>query len=81
MRLESRTDIGRYRLLHKGFNRLSTDPASLDRAMTEHLSILDALEKHDGKLARQRMVAHIAAWEDFFLRRVFGDADAAAGAS
>jgi DNA-binding GntR family transcriptional regulator len=64
-------DIGRYRLLHKGINRLSTDASSLQSAMAEHLGILDAIEARDGRLARERMVAHIGAWQDFFLRRVF----------
>lgn len=64
-------EIGRYRLLHKGFNRISTDPASLQPAMAEHLGIIDALEARNGPLARERMVAHIEAWQDFFLRRVF----------
>ena len=40
-------DIDRYRLLHKGFNRISTDPASLRRALDEHLAILQALEARD----------------------------------
>jgi len=64
-------DIGRYRLLHKGFNQLTTDAASLRPALAEHLGILDAIEARDGRLARERMVAHIGAWQDFFLRRVF----------
>jgi len=38
--------------------------------MSEHLSILEALEKKDGPLARERMVAHIAAWQEFFIRNV-----------
>jgi DNA-binding GntR family transcriptional regulator len=65
-------DVGRYRLLHKGFNRLSTDAVSLRRAMAEHLAILEALEARDGRLARERRVALIASWQDFFQRRVFG---------
>jgi DNA-binding GntR family transcriptional regulator len=64
-------DINRYRLLHKGFNRISTDPTSLQPAMAEHLAILDAIEARDGALARERMVAHIGTWQEFFLRRVF----------
>lgn len=72
-------DIGRYRLLHKGINRLSTDPASLQSALAEHLGILDAIEARDGRLARERMVAHIAAWQNFFLRRVFQPAAAKGG--
>jgi DNA-binding GntR family transcriptional regulator len=64
-------DIGRYRLLHKGFNRMATDAPSLQSAMAEHLAILDAIEARDGPAARKHMVAHIAAWQEFFLRRVF----------
>lgn len=65
-------DIGRYRLLHRGFNLLSTDPHSLQKqALVEHIGILDAIEARDGRLARERMVAHIAEWQNFFLRRVF----------
>jgi DNA-binding GntR family transcriptional regulator len=63
-------DISRYRLLHKGFNHLATDPECLQSAMAEHLGILEALEMKDGRLARERMVAHIAAWQDFFIRNV-----------
>lgn len=63
-------DIGRYRLLHKGFNHIATDSVCLASAMTEHLAILEALEARDPKLARERMVAHIAAWQDFFIRSV-----------
>jgi len=65
-------DIGRYRLLHRGFNLFSTDPISLQKqALAEHVGILEAIEARDGRLARERMVAHIAAWQEFFLRRVF----------
>lgn len=63
-------DINRYRLLHKGINRVSTDRVSLRRAMEEHLSILDALEARDGPRARERMVAHITTWQEFFFRRI-----------
>jgi DNA-binding GntR family transcriptional regulator len=63
-------DISRYRLLHKGFNQVATDPECLQSAMAEHLGILEALERKDGNLARERMVAHIAAWQDFFIRNV-----------
>ena len=73
-------DIGRYRLLHKGFNRLSTDPVSLQQAMKEHLGILEALESRDGRLARERMIAHIGAWQDFFRKKVFDPAAPAPGA-
>jgi len=63
-------DINRYRLLHKGFNRTATDADVLQQALREHVSILEALEKKDGVLARQRMIAHITAWQDFFIRTV-----------
>lgn len=64
-------DIDRYRLLHKGFNRISTDATSLRQAMQEHLAILDALEARDGPRAREQMVAHITVWQEFFLRRLY----------
>ena len=60
-------DIGRYRLLHKGFHRAATEADSLQQAMLEHLGILSALEVKDGKLARKRMVAHITTWQEYFL--------------
>jgi DNA-binding GntR family transcriptional regulator len=63
-------DIHRYRLLHKGFNRLATEPVSLQQALAEHQGILAALEARDGKLARERMVAHIAAWQTYFIRHL-----------
>lgn len=63
-------EIGRYRLLHKGFNRAATEPSSLQQALREHVSILDALEARDGDLARQRMVNHIAAWQEYFIRAI-----------
>ena len=63
-------DISRYRLLHKGFNRTSTELSSLQQALREHLSILEALEAKDGDLARQRMVSHITAWQEYFIRAI-----------
>ncbi len=63
-------DIGRYRLLHKGLNRVATEPDSLTQAMLEHLGILQALEAKDGKLARERMVSHITTWQEYFLRTI-----------
>jgi DNA-binding GntR family transcriptional regulator len=63
-------DIHRYRLLHKGFNRMATEPEGLQQALAEHVSILDALAAHNGKLARERMVAHIAAWQTHFIRHL-----------
>lgn len=61
-------DILRYRMLHRGFNKLSTGPTVLRKALLEHEKILDALEARDGKEARERMVAHIAAWQEHFIR-------------
>lgn len=63
-------DINRYRLLHTGFNRLATDAVTLQPALAEHIGILDALDARNGPLARERMVAHIAAWQDHFIRHV-----------
>jgi len=63
-------DINRYRLLHKGFNRWATEPEGLQSAMAEHMGILEALEARDGVLARERMVAHIVVWQEFFIRMV-----------
>jgi DNA-binding GntR family transcriptional regulator len=61
-------DITRYRLLHRGFNKMRTETADLQRALIEHLAILDALEAHDGPAARDAMVAHIEAWQSYFVR-------------
>ena len=64
-----RTDILRYQLLHRGINRFSTDAKSLRRALAEHEAILDALEARDRFAARERMVAHLNAWQKFFSER------------
>ncbi|MFO0824553.1 MAG: GntR family transcriptional regulator [Gemmataceae bacterium] len=63
-------DINRYRLLHTGFNRLATDATTLKPALAEHIAILEALETRNGPLARERMVAHIATWQDHFIQHV-----------
>lgn len=60
-------DINRYRLLHRGFNRMSTDVASLQQALREHFEILDALENRQGARAREAMVHHIAVWQQYFI--------------
>lgn len=62
-------DIYRYRLLHRGINRFSTDAKSLRRALAEHEAILAALEARDRIAAREQMVAHIEAWQEFFTAR------------
>ncbi len=61
-------DINRYRLLHRGFNRMSTTPEVLQQALQEHFAILDALQARDGERAKSTMLAHIASWQDFFVR-------------
>lgn len=63
-------DILRYRLLHRSFNKLSTTPAGLLTALAEHEAILSALKARDGKLARDRMMAHINTWQQHFIRSV-----------
>ncbi|ADB16439.1 transcriptional regulator, GntR family [Pirellula staleyi DSM 6068] len=61
-------DIGRYRLLHRGFNKTKTELASLEQALSEHYEILDALETHDSVRARDAMIAHIATWQTYFMQ-------------
>lgn len=62
-------DIARYRLLHRGFNRISTDYDSLQRALAEHMDILDALEARDGPRANHAMQAHIEFWQVYFVEQ------------
>lgn len=62
-------DISRYHLLHRGFNRVSTDFESLQQALAEHLQILAALEARDGALARQAMEEHISHWQIYFTEK------------
>ena len=62
-------DIGRYRLIHRGFNRVTTDYISLQGALEEHLVILDALTARDPKAAREAMASHIANWKGYFVER------------
>lgn len=59
-------DIARYRLLHRGFNRVSTDYDVLQQALAEHVEILDALEARDGQRSRAAMEAHIGHWQVYF---------------
>lgn len=65
-------DIARYQLLHRGFNRVSTDFNSLQEALAEHREILDALVAQDGPRARQAMEDHISHWQIYFTER-FGE--------
>ena len=61
-------DIDRYRLLHRGFNRLIADSSLLNQALVEHERILSALENRDGASARSEMESHISTWQDYFVR-------------
>lgn len=61
-------DIVRYRLLHRGFNQLSTNVDCLQQALSEHEEILDALEAQDAAAAAAAMISHIETWQVFFVR-------------
>lgn len=63
-------DISRYRTLHRGFNRISTNVEVLQKAMAEHATILDALDAGDSRAARVAMVQHIQEWQSYFMRHV-----------
>ncbi|HEY1784715.1 MAG TPA: GntR family transcriptional regulator [Pirellulales bacterium] len=52
-------DIGRYRLLVRGFCRMTGTIANLQAAFAEHMEILAALEAHDAVKARAAMARHI----------------------
>lgn len=60
-------DIVRYRLLHRGFNKLSTNVDSLQQALAEHIAILDALEKRDPDTAAKTMLTHVSEWQAYFV--------------
>lgn len=62
-------DISRYRMLHRGMNKLSTTVAVLQQAMTEHARILDALEARNPKTAESAMVDHLRQWQAYFVRQ------------
>lgn len=62
-------DIARYHLLHRGFNRVSTDFESLQTALAEHFEILEALESRDGAAASKAMEKHIARWQIYFTEK------------
>ncbi len=61
-------DIARYRLLHRGFNQMSTNTKVLKQALQEHQQILGALAKGDSKKAAETMVDHITTWQDYFVK-------------
>jgi DNA-binding GntR family transcriptional regulator len=63
-------DIARYRLLHRGFNKLATTVEGLQNALVEHFQILDALEKGDGDTAARAMIEHIQEWQVYFVNHI-----------
>lgn len=62
-------DINRYRMLHRGINRISTTVDVLQQAFDEHAKILDALEARDARTSRAAMVHHIEQWQTYFVRQ------------
>jgi DNA-binding GntR family transcriptional regulator len=60
-------DILRYRMFHRSFNRLATNPECLVRALEEHTRILDALDRRDPEQASREMVSHIHEWQAYFV--------------
>jgi DNA-binding GntR family transcriptional regulator len=60
-------DIVRYRMLHRGFNKLTTTVDCLQQALHEHLIILDALDARDPERASVSMVEHIREWQAYFV--------------
>ena len=61
-------DILRYRMLHRGINRISTTVDALQQAMAEHARILDALDQRNAKAAQAGMVDHLQEWQAYFVR-------------
>jgi len=53
------SDIGRYRLLVRGFCRMTGTIDNLQAAFAEHMEILSALEARDAAQARNAMARHI----------------------
>jgi DNA-binding GntR family transcriptional regulator len=54
-------DIGRYRLLVRGFCRMTGSEANLQSALEEHRAILAALQARDAGAARDAMERHVRA--------------------
>ena len=63
-------DVGRYRRLHRFFNRVHTTCEVLNQALAEHVAILDALERRDPDKARAAMVNHIQQWQKYFVQQI-----------
>lgn len=62
-------DISRYRMLHRGINRLSTTVDVLQQALREHRKILDALDARDPTAAAAAMLEHLQEWQAYFTRQ------------
>lgn len=60
-------DIVRYRLLHRGLNKLVPAAELLQEALNEHVRILEALEKRDPAAAARAMRAHLEEWQAYFV--------------
>ncbi len=60
-------DVARYRLLHRGFNKLAANIDVLQHALDQHMHILDALAVRDGETAGRLMAEHITEWQTFFV--------------
>lgn len=60
-------DIVRYRILHRGFNKLATTIDVLQQALDEHFVILEALEARDPHAASRAMINHIQEWQAYFV--------------
>jgi DNA-binding GntR family transcriptional regulator len=60
-------DITRYRLLHRGFNKLATTLDVVPKALDQHLEILDLLARRDGESAGRLMAEHIGEWQTYFV--------------
>jgi DNA-binding GntR family transcriptional regulator len=60
------SDINRYRLLHRFFNRSHTDAGVLQQAAEEHAAIIEAFRKRSPELARKSMRRHLEEWQRFF---------------
>lgn len=66
-------DISRYRMLHRGFNRMHRKAESLKEALEEHVQILNALDRRDGAAARTLMHQHIEHWQHYFVRGLLAE--------
>ena len=61
-------DVSRYRLLHRGFNQMSTNADVLQQALAEHQEILQALHRQDPTECAAAMVSHIETWQVYFVK-------------